>query len=213
MLYTAAILSVLSIFLLSACIFLSYRLGRHAVKEAVQTEEKEAVQFKEKETAQARRPREKTKHSDIDCSKHYYLKRSTGSGGKVWITDSEKKFYSAATDYFREHKSGLMLHPKVRLEEYIGVIDKDEKEKYRNYIKSRHIDFLICDYNLEIKAAVELDGPSHREDPKTKEIDAFKDNLFKAIGLDLYRVCVGTDFKSEIDRIAQEIKSREAKTE
>ncbi|MDE7211838.1 MAG: DUF2726 domain-containing protein, partial [Lachnospiraceae bacterium] len=33
--------------------------------------------------------------------------------------------------------------------------------KYRGYIKSRHVDFLICDSALHILAALELNDPSH----------------------------------------------------
>ena len=63
--------------------------------------------------------------------------------------------------------------PKVRLEDFIYVTNKQELYKYRGYIKSRHIDFLICDNDLHIKFAIELDDKTHNTE-KAKSTDEFK---------------------------------------
>lgn len=59
--------------------------------------------------------------------------------------------------------------------------------KYRGYIKSRHIDFIICDKNLHILFGLELDDKTHSYN-KAKKADNFKDELFKIIQIPLERL-------------------------
>ena len=75
-----------------------------------------------------------------------------------------------------------------------------EKAKYRGYIKSRHIDFILANSKFEIIAGIELDDWTHnREDAKEK--DSFKDKVFQKIGIPLYRVKVNTEYTNEIEKI------------
>ncbi|MCK5490270.1 MAG: DUF2726 domain-containing protein [Candidatus Pacebacteria bacterium] len=54
---------------------------------------------------------------------------------------------------------------KVRIEDFVKVktgIAKNKRFGFRNKIKSRHIDFLICDLaTTKPILAIELDGASH----------------------------------------------------
>ena len=104
------------------------------------------------------------------------------------------------------NEENMVVFPKVRLEDFIETTSADQKLKYRGYIKSRHVDFLICNKNLHIVAAVELDDPSHYN-KKTRETDSFKNNLFNAIGIPLYRVAPGSDFNAAIEGIVDSIKT------
>ena len=79
---------------------------------------------------------------------------------KYLLTKAEYIFYKLLKSKCDERN--MLICPKVRLEDFIQVTAKEQVYKYRGYIKSRHIDFLLCDSGLNIIAAVELDDNSHR---------------------------------------------------
>ncbi len=96
--------------------------------------------------------------------------------------------------------------PKVRLEDIARVSPnlkhKKAIQKYRGYIKARHVDFILCDQDMKPICAIELDDPSHNT-KKAAEIDKFKDNVFKRINVKLFRVKTGTDYKEKVTEIFQ----------
>lgn len=94
----------------------------------------------------------------------------------------------------------LLICPKVRLEDFIQVTDKQNFMKYRGYIKSRHIDFIICDKNLHILFGLELDDKTQNSN-KSKKTDNFKNELFKTIQITLERVNAESIYKDEITSI------------
>ena len=99
---------------------------------------------------------------------------------------------------------GYYVFPKVRLEDVLTVKKsiKDNKLRwsYRGRIKSRHVDFVVCDAGGNFICAIELDGTSHRS-KKSKIADEFKDGIFANASLALYRVKTGSDF----DTFSQEL--------
>ena len=72
--------------------------------------------------------------------------------------------------------------------------------RYRGYVKSRHIDFLLCDSRLNILAGLELDDKSH-DRGNVKKVDTLKDDVFGAIGVPLYRIKVRGGYESQIDNV------------
>ena len=77
--------------------------------------------------------------------------------------------------------------------------------KYRGYIKSRHIDFMLCDSDLRIIAGLELDDNSHKK-TTVQEKDDFKNNVFKTVNIPLYRVKMSEGaYKDQLERIMWEI--------
>jgi len=79
-----------------------------------------------------------------------------------------------------------IIFTKVRIEDIIYV-PKGTREhyKYRNYIKSRHIDFVICDSKTgKIQRAVELNDSSHKRQDRKKR-DEFINKAFKEAGIKL----------------------------
>ena len=76
----------------------------------------------------------------------------------------------------------LQVCPKVRL---LDIIEPRRGE--RNYmsllgkIKSKHVDFLICDKDLRIKGIVELDDNSHDRADR-QERDSFVDEILTDVG-------------------------------
>ena len=112
------------------------------------------------------------------------------------LTKTEQAFYITLV---REAlKRRLLVCPKVRLEDIIYVTDKQNRNKYRGYIKSRHVDFVLLDSNCETVAAIELDDPSHNT-KKAAKADNFKNELFYTVKIPLIRICTGTDYITEIN--------------
>lgn len=94
---------------------------------------------------------------------------------KMLLTKTEYAFYVLLKKEC--DKNNLLICPKVRMEDFLTVTDPD-KNKYRGYIKSRHIDFIICNSKLYLLAGIELDDPSHYN-ISSAEIDLMKDKIFE----------------------------------
>lgn len=101
------------------------------------------------------------------------------------LTKNEYPFFMQLRDICEEE--GLYVCTKVRLEDLCYTTSKSHVKKFRGYINSRHVDFIICDREMHILAAIELDDPSHNS-KEAKKIDNFKNDLFSAIDIPLYRV-------------------------
>lgn len=124
---------------------------------------------------------------------------------KHLLTKAEYAFYQVLKPEC--DKNHLLICPKVRMEDFISVTDKSNYLKYRGYIKSRHIDFIICDAKLQIIGAIELDDNSHLQE-KAKKIDEFKDNVCKTISLPLFRVKMSDGaYKEQITSIIKSLVS------
>lgn len=117
---------------------------------------------------------------------------------KDLFTKTEMIFFQILRGKCQE--KNLMVFPKVRMEDYINVVGTKDILKYRGYIKSRHIDFIIADEQGNLKAAIELDDWTH-ENIKAKEKDMFKNTIMQKIGIPLYRVKVGENFEERINQI------------
>ena len=88
---------------------------------------------------------------------------------KFLLTKTEYAFYKILEE--KCTKNGLRICPKVRLEDFISVTGTKNIGKYRGYIKSRHVDFLICDKDLHIKAGLELDDHPMKPDRRHRLIN------------------------------------------
>lgn len=78
--------------------------------------------------------------------------------------------------------------PKIRLGDLLTVKKGTEKwQSYFNKIKSKHIDYVLCDpQTMHVVAAVELDDASHNSE-KARQRDEVKDKACQAAGLPLVR--------------------------
>lgn len=118
---------------------------------------------------------------------------------KMLLTKAEYSFYLTLKDEC--DKNNLLICPKVRMEDFINVTDKQNHSKYRGYIKSRHIDFLICDIKLRIKAGIELDDNTHKNQ-KVKNVDELKQKIFEQISMPLFRIKMSDGYyKDQIQKI------------
>lgn len=121
-----------------------------------------------------------------------------------FFTRSEWEFFRILEEQIDHSK--FTIFPKVRLGDFVEVdAPKGERMSHWNKIKSKHVDYLIWDTQKNAFAvAIELDGKSHNSERMQKS-DSFKDNLYPAIGLELVRVKVGTDFSQEVSQILQKL--------
>lgn len=119
---------------------------------------------------------------------------------KMLLTKTEYAFYNILK--MKCDKNNVLICPKVRMEDFLEVTDKQNKLKYRGYIKSRHIDFMLCDSKLNLLAGIELDDKSHNE-KESAAIDHFKNRVFQTINLPLFRVKVmkAEQYGIQIDNI------------
>jgi len=103
------------------------------------------------------------------------------------LTEDERKLYYALEEIAQ--RNHWHLFSKVRLEDLIKVpFTTENKWGFRNRIKSRHIDFVLCDWqSLEPLLAIELDGLSHLKLDQ-KEADQFKNQALREAGLHLLHI-------------------------
>ncbi len=133
-----------------------------------------------------------------DFPKYFKLK-------KYFFSTSEKSFFD---ELIKQNDNRYFILSKVRLEDLVdmvpGVKWKDRSIK-RNYIKSRHIDFVIVDKNnSSIKAVIELDGDSHNQE-KQNRYDKIKNSVLSAVEARFYRIRVGEMYSEKISEIFKEI--------
>lgn len=81
----------------------------------------------------------------------------------------------------------LLICPKVGLKDLMEVTNRKNFFKYFRKISQKHVDFVICDKNLQVLFAIELDDKSHDTKDAQKR-DLFKDQAFKAAKIPLKRI-------------------------
>lgn len=103
------------------------------------------------------------------------------------LTPTELKFYRVLKPICDERN--LAIFAKVRLEDLVTVPEYVFNNwKWRGYIRSRHIDFVLCDAsNLKVRCGIELDDWHHKFF-KNQQIDERKDKIMRDAGLALIRV-------------------------
>lgn len=85
---------------------------------------------------------------------------------------------------------GFVICPKVRLFDLVEPRnDKKRKLTYRYKIQAKHVDFVICDKNMNIKAILELDDNSHYDPDRIK-----RDNFVNTILLNTGYTVIHTKY-------------------
>lgn len=121
---------------------------------------------------------------------------------KKLLTYTEYQFYKIMKQACDE--KNLLICPKVRLEDFINVTERKYKMKYRGYIKARHVDFIVTDSQLNVLCGIELDDPSHNTQEAAKT-DAFKNKLFRTIGIPLFRIDTSTKYEIRMNYIFRQL--------
>lgn len=116
-----------------------------------------------------------------------------------------KKYLLTKNEYIEFQKlkkialiKGYIICPKVRLLDLIEPRRGNPKYKTLFYkIQAKHVDFVICDQNLYVKAILELDDNSHNKADR-KERDEFVDLILKDVGYTVIRTRSITDTTLDI---------------
>jgi len=115
---------------------------------------------------------------------------------------AELKFY----DLLKEiTKDKYLLFSKVRICDLIQLEYKNADYSDFNRIKSKHVDFLICNQNpITPKVVIELDDSSHNS-PKRQERDKFVDEAFINAGIPIVHIKVRREYDENkiIDKIKE----------
>ena len=146
----------------------------------------------------------------IGGSKDTKLKENIGSYftlKKFFFTQSEKSFFE---ELIKQNNERYIILSKVRLEDIVSAkksLDWKEKGIKRNYIKSKHLDFVILNRHYRnILSVIELDGKSH-DTEKQGRYDKIKDDILRSIGVKFYRVKVGEIYEEKIREIFENLEN------
>lgn len=101
------------------------------------------------------------------------------------LTRREYKFYQLLKIVAEEYD--CIICPKVGLKDLLQVSSNKHYGKYFSKIAAKHVDFVICDHELHVLFAIELDDSSH-ETPSAIQRDRFKDRAFAAADIPLKRI-------------------------
>lgn len=117
---------------------------------------------------------------------------------KLLLTKNEWFFYKNLKPIADKYN----LHPiaKIRLADIVEVktADRKEKQSYFNRIKSKHIDFALCNpENLRVLLLIELDDNSH-DTEKRKQRDEFVEAVLDKCGYKLIRTRGTATLEDEI---------------
>ena len=119
------------------------------------------------------------------------------------LTKTENKFYQELISIIPK---GYQIFAQVRMEDVLKVkkgYNKKDNFKYRNTIKSRHFDFVVCDQKTsKILLAIELDDKSHKK-KSTKMRDEFVNAICENTGLKLLRYKVSS--KYDLNKITSDL--------
>jgi len=107
---------------------------------------------------------------------------------KKLLTDNEYTFYNKLKNITDKYE--LTIFSKVRLADIIKTYNYSDFNK----IKSKHIDFVICDKYSNFIKFIELDDSTHNRF-KNKENDYKKNEIFKNINIDIIRIKVNEENK------------------
>jgi hypothetical protein len=95
------------------------------------------------------------------------------------FSSTELAFYEA----LKQASPNYLIAPKVRLWDVFEVSSRDP---LANKIRSKHVDFVLCDSQGHFVMAIELDDRSHRREDRQRR-DEFVNDLFKQAQLPLLR--------------------------
>ena len=131
-----------------------------------------------------------------------------------YILCYQRKYLLTKNEYWEYKKlrqyadaRGLLICPKVRLLDIIEPRAGAKNHKSLFYkVQSKHVDFVICDNDLRIKAVLELDDNSHFQKDR-KERDAFVDQILTSVGYKVIRTRAVTE--STLDGLGEPQKTEE----
>jgi len=106
------------------------------------------------------------------------------------LTKRELKFFIVLKNVLDE--TDFVIAIKPRIADFVSVDKKKLKKKsymtYFNKIKSKHVDFLICEPTyMKPILAIELDDKSHERKDRIQR-DSFVDEVYETAGLEILHI-------------------------
>ncbi len=110
------------------------------------------------------------------------------------MTKAELNFYRILNNICNE--LDCLLFSKVRVADIVKVRSIENRQSYFNRIKSKHIDFVLCDKNhLKPLLCIELDDKSHNN-LKRIERDKFIDEIIDIVGFKVIHIKCSYSYNS-----------------
>lgn len=108
----------------------------------------------------------------------YYL-------SNILLSPKEQSFYRTLKPIADE--MGLIIFSKMRIVDIVQIPkNHPEYMKWFNYIKAKHIDFILCDQKFRVYKLIEVDDYTHQY-KKRQERDDFVNEIFRQLDVDLLR--------------------------
>ena len=113
------------------------------------------------------------------------------------LTKREQQEYTKLKQY--ADARGWMICPKVRLWDLIEPKNgAGKKLTLENKIRSKHVDFVLCDEKLVAQYIIELDDSSHDRSDR-KERDDFVDEVVESVGYKIIHTrAITEDLKAQL---------------
>lgn len=94
---------------------------------------------------------------------------------------TKNEFYNYKTLNEAAMRKGYVVWSKVRLADIVKPRNDSQYMSHFGKIKAKHVDFVILDQNMKVKAVIELDDNSHNREDRKKR-DEFVDAILKDCG-------------------------------
>lgn len=102
------------------------------------------------------------------------------------LTRREYSFFKTLQPIAQKHN--LLICPKVRLADLVEIPKGNPNyTRWFNYVKAKHVDFVICDLNMNVKIIIEVDDSSH-DKPDRQNRDDFVDRIFRSVNIKLLHI-------------------------
>ena len=122
--------------------------------------------------------------------------------GDKLLTDKELKFYQSLKPITDE--LGYIIMCKVRLSDLaVTPSGIPQYMKWFNYVRSKHVDFVICSIDTTPLFIVEVDDRTHDKE-RNKKSDDFKNKIFESSSVKLLRYRTWTTEQLKQDFITNE---------
>ena len=113
-----------------------------------------------------------------------------------FLSSAELKFFRALDNALGD-KYKIFIKPRVA-DLIKSSAQYHSKQRWSSFgkIKSKHVDFLLCDTNLNPVCAIELNDMSHSLNTKMKR-DNFLNNAFKSAGLPIAHFPIKSNYSND----------------
>lgn len=102
------------------------------------------------------------------------------------LTQKEYAFFKALQPIAQKHN--LLICPKVRLADLVEIPKSTPNYmRWFGYVKSKHVDFVLCDINLNVKLIIEVDDITH-DKPDRQKRDQFIDTVFQTVNMKILHI-------------------------